>query len=530
MSQENFNKSGNHSSRNSPPHLPPESPGSSVSSFLQNEYAELLKYAVGLPGADLASRAFDMPEQTKVFQPIVISRSQSSSARQTPLYGNDGVESNNMNTNSVYPTLLSNDEELGSQCEDDDMNFNKGKKVKAKTATTTKCTISDPAVQQMSGKLDGWLGKLKCDILEELCCSINTASASACMLYQKEKQDLCSEKERLQKEVNRVSEMLCTMEKSLARKDTVIENLTGALAKEKEKLHLAKAFYSCKEKALDKKREHFTEKIATNFHDNQLTRKVLKCWFGTIQQRWKERTEKICESKAQNICSGIVGDYEEKIKCLNQHISCLEDKIQTLQCEQEQYSQQVKKAFMRGVCALNMEAMSAFGTEDTCTKGNINMSHNVNANANQNQDFLQSYKHDGSLKSLPVDLSNVPVSDLASRQAQSLPVFASSYEQKAQTSGPKVKLLTAASMPRPTSQGATLAPPMASVVVERHDPITKQTIGKATAVRYPKKTGKEDKPQRVYSSGVVPKSHPLTMFKPLAGQMPPTMTSIKIVD
>lgn len=45
------------------------------------------------------------------------------------------------------------------------------------------------------------------------------------------------------------------MEKSLARKDTVIENLTGALAKEKEKLHLAKAFYSCKEKALDKKRE-----------------------------------------------------------------------------------------------------------------------------------------------------------------------------------------------------------------------------------------------------------------------------------
>uniref|UniRef100_A0A2C9L5P1 Centrosomal protein POC5 n=1 Tax=Biomphalaria glabrata TaxID=6526 RepID=A0A2C9L5P1_BIOGL len=117
--------------------------------------------------------------------------------------------------------------------------------------------------------------------------------------------------------------------------------------------------------------KHFTEKIATNFHDNQLTRKVLKCWFGTIQQRWKERTEKICESKAQNICSGIVGDYEEKIKCLNQHISCLEDKIQTLQCEQEQYSQQVKKAFMRGVCALNMEAMSAFGTEDTCAKGKI---------------------------------------------------------------------------------------------------------------------------------------------------------------
>ena len=45
-------------------------------------------------------------------------------------------------------------------------------------------------------------------------------------------------------------------------------------------------------------------------------------------------------------------------------IATLEQKVSFLQQERGQYAEQVRKAFMRGVCALNMETMSAFGPEE----------------------------------------------------------------------------------------------------------------------------------------------------------------------
>ncbi|KAH9498821.1 hypothetical protein Btru_005233 [Bulinus truncatus] len=509
MSQGNTNASGNHSNRNSPPHLPPESPGSSVSSYLQNEYAELLKYAVGFPSADLASTSNQIPDNPKVFQPIILTRSQGSSARQTPVYEHEGGHLSDVNTNSLYP-----DEDKLSQCEDEDQNSNKGKKcIKSKMVKTKVSAVSDQAVQEMSGKLDGWLGKLKRDILEQLCCSMNNSATCIQKLYQKEKEDLNKEKECLQKEINKFSEMLCTMEQSLCRKDTLIENLTTALAKEKEKLTKAQAFYACKTEAKEKKREKFTEKLAANFHNNQLTKKVMKNWFGLIQQKWKERTERLCEAKAKNVCSELCTDYEEKIKTLNQHIACLEMKLQTLQCEQEEYAQQMKKAFMRGVCALNMEAMTAFGQDEACKPADVNMCQNTNGSTSHNLDFLQPYKSDHFGKSLPPELTKAAGFD---RPAQSLTTFAFGSEQKSQTSGALRSKSLSTGPRQPPSQGFTLAPPMASVVVERHDPITKQTIGKATAVRYPKKNKKEERLQKTLGSTYVSKSQPFSSFKPLA--------------
>ena len=49
---------------------------------------------------------------------------------------------------------------------------------------------------------------------------------------------------------------------------------------------------------------------------------------------------------------------------LNASIASLEQKVCFLQQERGQYAEQVRKAFMRGVCALNMETMSAFGPDE----------------------------------------------------------------------------------------------------------------------------------------------------------------------
>lgn len=54
--------------------------------------------------------------------------------------------------------------------------------------------------------------------------------------------------------------------------------------------------------------------------------------------------------------------------CIFQHVEALQKaqaEIQRLHRERERYEDSMKKAFMRGVCALNIEALSMFNTADT---------------------------------------------------------------------------------------------------------------------------------------------------------------------
>ncbi|CAL1546723.1 unnamed protein product [Lymnaea stagnalis] len=560
MSQGDQDASVNSDSRNSPPLLPPESPGSSVSSRLQEEYSELLKYAVGMQGPDLRSQK--PLDDERVFQPITSIRSNGSSTRQTPVneqqgsqpWRHDGETADDVNTNSIYPSQhvdgLNSSDSI-HEFSGDDLNANRRRKTSI-TSKACKTAKYGPIVQQsvtdMSCKLDCWLGKLKSDILAEI--SKTTMQATQCVskLHKKEKQELMAEKEYLQREINKLTEMVNTCEKSMCRKDTLIENLTQALCREKEKVAKAQAFYTCLAKATSGKREKFTEKLATNYRDRQLLQKVLKSWFSLVQQRWKQRIERLCDMKAQSVCTELSADYEGKIRCLNSHIATLEEKIRVLQCDREQYGQQVKKAFMRGVCALNMEAMSAFGAEETPRSGfggSSDTSFN-NISLNNNLESQQPAKEVQAPKSLPADVTTMPPSDLYATVAQvhSMPTFSSGYAQKTKSSaGSKGRPLTAP-VSRQTGkssglpgQGISLAPPMASIVVERHNPITKQTVGKATAMRYPKQTSKDDALKKQGAGpSFLSKSQPSSFsgsanFKPLAGQSAlSSATSIKVVD
>ena len=55
---------------------------------------------------------------------------------------------------------------------------------------------------------------------------------------------------------------------------------------------------------------------------------------------------------------------------LNAQLSAAQEEVVRLQQERDRFEEQMKKAFMRGVCALNMEAMTMFnagGTEESQT-------------------------------------------------------------------------------------------------------------------------------------------------------------------
>lgn len=49
---------------------------------------------------------------------------------------------------------------------------------------------------------------------------------------------------------------------------------------------------------------------------------------------------------------------------LNCALNAARDEVQQLKHDRERYEETMKKAFMRGVCALNMEAMTMFQESD----------------------------------------------------------------------------------------------------------------------------------------------------------------------
>lgn len=71
-------------------------------------------------------------------------------------------------------------------------------------------------------------------------------------------------------------------------------------------------------------------------------------------------------------------DYEERLAELNESLQASHTEVAQLQAQRQAYEETMKRAFMRGVCALNLEAMSMFreGTgeadhEGTETSGGI---------------------------------------------------------------------------------------------------------------------------------------------------------------
>lgn len=77
-----------------------------------------------------------------------------------------------------------------------------------------------------------------------------------------------------------------------------------------------------------------------------------------VEQGWKKRFEQACEKKAKDVLIELGNEYELKYKQLELQLFNANEEIARLKDDKGEHDEALKKAFMRGVCALNMEAMS----------------------------------------------------------------------------------------------------------------------------------------------------------------------------
>lgn len=167
----------------------------------------------------------------------------------------------------------------------------------------------------------------------------------------------------LQKEIEIMKKNIVDYDKNLEKKDDVIANLSKALEKQREKSELQKAMMEWKFKKIETSREVFTTKLAEKFYQLKMKSKIFLNWHILLANKHKNKVEKACKKKAEEVCLDLAKQYEDKIKKLEEELQQANEQLSKFKEDMSKYEDNMRKALMRGVCALNLEAMSIFDGE-----------------------------------------------------------------------------------------------------------------------------------------------------------------------
>uniref|UniRef100_F6PWB4 Centrosomal protein POC5 n=2 Tax=Bos TaxID=9903 RepID=F6PWB4_BOVIN len=373
----------------SPPVLQKESDrGSSVSSDLQEEYEELLRYAIVTPNIEAGvsqpshSKAEAVPDIKipAIIDDILQNSGNSPAVRETRMEVGKGCDlntSSHSKTDAASPrkpphpvmdffssNLLVDSSSPGSN----------SSPVDAHEIIVTDFLISDENLQKMENVLDLWSSGLKTNIISELSkWRLNFIDWHR-MEMKKEREKHAADLKQLYSQINSLKELQKTYEVSIGRKDEVISSLSHAIGKQKERIELMRTFFHWRINHVKSRQDVYESKLADQYFQRTLLKKVWRGWRAVVQKQWKEVVERACQARAEEVCVQISNDYEAKVALLTGALENAKAEIQRMQHEKEHFEDSMKKAFMRGVCALNLEAMTIFqnrgdtGTDFTTNK------------------------------------------------------------------------------------------------------------------------------------------------------------------
>ncbi|XP_051529563.1 centrosomal protein POC5-like isoform X2 [Myxocyprinus asiaticus] len=526
--------------RNSP-ELPRDSDrGSSVSSELQDEYEELLRYAVVTPKYEpsLPSLLLSTSQLSKSSQ----HSTKMDTPAQTPA-DNEAHSSTEVTLTRATPPLeeprppscISEDESMATRSVASEERSERAQTRSDRSGQSSpdalitvmsEMFISEENLNKMENILEIWSTNLKCNVMMEL-------RKWKLAFVEQHRLELKNEREKhaalmaaVNAEVDGLKDLLNTYQISNQRKDEVIMNLSRAVDRQREKLELMRSFTHWRLQHSAAREEAQGGRLAEQHYHLQLKRKVWAGWHSLIQNRWRERVERACCARAENICMQLSAEYEAKVAQNVEELQKAQAEIQRLHTEREHYEDSMKKAFMRGVCALNIEALSMFNTGEadapppgdelsisslanhpprTVSSARLSpivmetpmqlapsLSNTEDAEMEQfvSQPGSSTVPRKETILSTTVVNSTVPPvgSTTSFRQVNTRIVTAG--KQKA--SKTVTARLTGRAEPnrvgRPpgTLHLMGVAPPMSSIVVERHHPVTQLTVGQATAAKFPR--------------------------------------------
>ncbi|XP_045141279.1 centrosomal protein POC5 isoform X2 [Echinops telfairi] len=539
----------------SPPVLPHDSDrGSSVSSELQEEYEELLRYAIVTPNIESSTLQSSHPKEEVVpdvrvptVTDDILHNQEKPVVKETGMDVGNGCDLNvsiRTKTDGLSPVSSPRKpthpvmDFFSSHLLDDSSSpaSVSSHATDLHEVVVNNFLISDENLQKMENVLDLWSSGLKTNVISELSkWRLNFVDWHR-MEMRKEKEKHAAQFKQLYNQISDLKELQKAYEVSTRRKDEVISSLSQAIGKQKERIELVRTFFHWRIGHVKSRQDIYESKLADQHFRRTLLKKVWKAWHSTIQRQWKEVVERACQARAEEVCVQISNDYENKVAMLSGALENAKAEIQRMQHEKEHFEDSMKKAFMRGVCALNLEAMTIFqnrndaGMDSTDTQredsgpgvrvkepsAHVDLTVPLGpsglgppprpptpaapttvgtASAAAAAPSAASVTSAGTASAFSLHMP-VPLVVAAAAAAPAAPeemyvprVVISAQQKAGRTITARVTGKCDFASKNRISSGLAImgvSPPMSSVVVEKHHPVTMQTIPQATAAKYPR--------------------------------------------
>ncbi|KAJ3210792.1 Centrosomal protein poc5 [Dinochytrium kinnereticum] len=139
-----------------------------------------------------------------------------------------------------------------------------------------------------------------------------------------------------------------------------LENAATVIGTKHSQTLSAVFFSRWRTRLIDHQRFQLAKRFADQRAKSNLLRHIVLGWQRAAGATWRRTVEKRVRIEAEKAISQLSAEYESRIAELSKTLAQTQTLLHESETHRSRSQEEMKRALMRGVCALNMEAMSVF--------------------------------------------------------------------------------------------------------------------------------------------------------------------------
>lgn len=248
------------------------------------------------------------------------------------------------------------------------------------TANNKQPENSHNAYQNLTHTFDNLTNQLKHVLDQTITQKLDQENTKFQLNMSKQRQEFSLEMHAILEALKNAETQINTLTSALNNKDKLVEQMVQKMQQQKKDFTARKMLMKWKDIHRERKMQRLLEKTADEHYKRKLLSRTIYSWKTGTSSQWKDRLSTTCQDKAENICQILSSRHQLEIQRLEAKVLKLQEENINLVKSKDSFQTDMKDAFMRGVCALNIEAMrvlspgsSKVGSENSISTERIHL-------------------------------------------------------------------------------------------------------------------------------------------------------------
>ena len=222
----------------------------------------------------------------------------------------------------------------------------------------------DSEMASFSRRLDHWSAVLKNSLLSDYEENRKVFTDQMLADNQKTKEEYELKVAGLEGKLAEATLSLESANRKLDTKEQLSNNLSLYYARREKKNLVRTVFTFWRDILASRKGQNLSSRLAHKHYTNSMLRKIVKGWRAVVENTWKKSVERSVHREADFRIATAAKESDDAIKAHKRTIDHLEMQLQDARNSLKQKQDDMRLAFMRGVSALNAQALGIFKEDE----------------------------------------------------------------------------------------------------------------------------------------------------------------------